>query len=347
MLALIGLFLPALFNAHATSAASCPADRTGAADSTAAFAKCLAAHPSGDLFIPAGHYKISGTITMTRNQSLTGEGSRASVLKCESTTTACIVAADNSGGVNNYSVSNIQDLGIEGPGSGNASIGIFLGGDPSDKLSSKQAFGDSVNLVGVRVARFHHAVEWGNNAYLNKIERTLIFENDVALYAPAGLHNSGEAIGIADSAIFNNKQNGIEDHANFEWMIQSTSFDYNNTAIQFYGATIHAVNCHFEQERAQILFQPSGFANLSIRDSEILIQSPAGSDPYILSTWPQSLNLIVDNVSIWSNHPVRYFMRAQGSISGSVTNLYGNGNRKIGAFSDDPKRPSLQPSEAF
>jgi len=347
MFALIGFFLPILFNVHTVSAAPCPADPTGVEDSTAAFAKCLAAHPNGELFIPAGHYKISGTITMTRNQNLTGEGSRASVLKCESTTSACIVAADNSGGVNNYSVSNIQDLGIEGPGPGTSSIGIFLGGDPSGKISSKQAFGDSVNLVGVRVARFNHGVEWGNNAYLNKIERSLILENDVALYVPAALHNSGEAIGIADSAIFNNKQNGIEDHGNFEWMIQSTSFDYNNTAIQFYGATIHAINCHFEQERAQVFFQPSGFATLSIRDSEILIQSPAGSDKYILSTWPQSLNLIVDNVSIWSNHAVSYFMRMQGSISGSVTNLYGNGNKKIGAFSDDPQRPSLRPNEAF
>ncbi len=347
MLALIGLLPPALFAFLPVSPADCRADPTGAKDSTAAFAECLAAHPNGDLFIPAGRYKISGTITMSRRQSLTGMGSKASVLKCQSTTGPCLVAADDSGGANNYSVSNIQNLGIEGPGTGNTSVGIFLGGDPSGKINSKQSFADSVNLVGVRVTGFNHGVEWGSNAYVNKIERSLIFGNEVALYVRAGVRNAGEAIGIADSVIFNNKESGIEDHGNFEWMIESTSFDYNNTAIQFYGATIHAVNCHFEQERAQVFFQPWGNANLSIRDSEILIQSPDGSEKYILSTWPQSLNLVVDNVNIWSNHAVRYFMRMQGSVSGTVSNLHGNGNKKIAAFSDDPARPSLKPSEAF
>ena len=186
---------------------------------------------------------------------------------------------------------------------------------------------------------------------MNKIVRSLIFENEVGLYAPPGLKNSGEAISISDSTIFNNKSNGIEDHANFEWMIQGSSFDYNTTAIQFYGSVIHAVNCHFEQNRAQVFFQPWGNASLSIRDSEILIQASEGpgekDDKYILSIWPQALNLVVDNVSIWSNHAVRYFMRMQANVTGTVTNLHGNGNRKIGAFSDTAAKTALKQSEAF
>ncbi len=208
-------------------------------------------------------------------------------------------------------------------------------------------FGDSVNLIDVRVTGFHHGVEWGNNAYLNKVVRSLIFGNDVALFAAKDLRNAGEAIGITDSVIFNNKHNGIEDHSNFEWMIQDTSFDYNETAIQFYGSTIHVVNCHFEQDHAQVFLQPFGIAKLSIRDSEILIQAPNGTEKYILSSWPQALNLVIDNVNVWANHPVRYFMRMQGAVSGGVTNMHGNGNKKIGAFSDDPNRPELKPGEAF
>ena len=210
-----------------------------------------------------------------------------------------------------------------------------------------------MNLVSLRVLGFNHGVQWGNNAYVNKIVRSLIFENEVGLYTSAGLRNSGEAISISDSNIFNNKTNGIEDHANFEWMIQGSSFDYNSTAIQFYGAVIHAANCHFEQNRAQVFFQPWGNASLSIRDSEILIQASASAGPgekedkYILSTWPQALNLVVDNVNIWSNHAVPYFMRMQGNITGAITNLHGNGNRKIGAFSDDAAKTALKQSEAF
>lgn len=342
----IALLLPAALAFAQTSIRQCSADPTGKKDSTAAFAKCLASHPVGDMLVPDGEYKISGTIVKNRNQSLIGMGSKASLLKCESLTSPCIVAADTAG-INNYAVSSIENLGLEGPGINNTSVGIYLGGDPSGKVSPTKSFADSVNLVGVRVTGFNHGVEWGNNAYVNKIVRSLIFANNVALYTPAGLANAGEATSITDSAIFNNKRSGIEDHSNFEWMIQGTSFDYNGTAIQFYGAIIHAVNCHFEQDHAQVFFQPWGTASLSIRDSEILIQAPTGDDKYILSVWPQSLNLVIDNVSIWSNHVVRYFMRMQGAITGAVGNLHGNGNRKIAAFSDCPARLPLQPSQAF
>ncbi len=176
------LLFPALLQ---MSVVKCGADPSGKRDSTAAFAKCLAEHPSGDLFIPVGHYRINGTITKNRNQSLIGMGSKASVLTCEATTQACILAGDSSGGGDNYSVSSIENLGIEGPGPGNASIGIYLGGDPAGKMNASKAFGDAVNLIGVRVTGFNHGIEWGNNAYVNKIIRSLIFKNDVALFVPA------------------------------------------------------------------------------------------------------------------------------------------------------------------
>lgn len=325
----------------------CGADSTGQADSTEAFNACLKAFPNGDIWVPAGEYKITGTIVKSRGQNLIGAGSKASILMCQSTTAPCVVVADTSGGPNNYSDSRIQDLTIQGPGTNNTSIGVYLGGDPAGLISPNNAFGDSANFANVRILGFNHGVEWGNNAWLNKFTHTLIFSNAVGLYVPAGVGNSGENIGLTDSAVFNNGGNGLEDHGNFEWMLSGVSFDYNGTAIEFFGSTIHAVNCHFEQTDGQVFFQPYGYADLSIRDSEILVQADSGSDKYMLSTWPQALNLTIDNVSIWSNHTIQYFMRVQGTVTGTITHLYGNGNKMIGALSDAPSQAVLTANSGF
>jgi Pectate lyase superfamily protein len=335
--------LPVHF-APVTSVIECGADASGQADSTAAFAKCIKAVPDGDIWIPAGTYKIAGSIVKSRNQNLIGVGSKASILLCQSTTAPCVIVGDTTGGVNNYSDSRLQDLTIQGPGTNNSSIGVFLGGDPAGRISSSNAFADSASLVNVRILGFNHGIEWGNNAWFNKLTRTLVFANAVGLYVPAGVSNSGENIGLTDSAIFNNTEYGLEDNGDFEWMLSGTSFDYNGTAVEFLGSTIHAVNCHFEQNGGQVFFQPYGYADLSIKDSEILVQAGSGSDTYVLSTWPQYLNISIDNVSVWSNHPIQYFMRVQGTVTGTITNLYGNGNTMIGALSNTPSQAVLSGS---
>lgn len=334
-------------NTQMVTATSCGADPSGVADSTAAFQSCLNQLPAGDLLIPYGTYRITGSVKKGRNQSLIGMGSKASILKCQGVRVPCVIAGDTAGGPNNYSTTTIRDLGIEGPGVNTESVGVLLGGDPGSKLLSRDAFGDSVSLIGVRITAFHHGVEWGNNAYANKFFQCLIFENGSGFYAPQRLANSGEAISVTDSDVFNNREYGIEDHANFEWMIQGTSFDYNSTAIAFYGSRIHVINCHFEQQGAQVFFQPYGSAILSIRDTEILVQAAMGEDKYILSLWPQSDAIAIDDVDIWSNHPVQYFMRIQGQVGGSIANLHGNGNRKIAALFDAPSHLAISALQAF
>jgi Pectate lyase superfamily protein len=324
-----------------SSVTHCGADPTGQADSTAAFAACFRAVPDGDIWVPAGTYKIAGTIVKSRNQNLIGVGSKASILLCQSTTAPCLVVADTTGGVNNYADSRVQDLTIQGPGTNNTSIGVFLGGDPAGRISSSNAFADSASFVNVRILAFNRGIQWGNNAWLNKLTRTLVFSNAVGLYVPAGLTNSGENMGLTDSQIFNNTEYGLADNGDFEWMLSGTSLDYNGTAVEFLGSTIHAVNCHFEQNGGQVFFQPYGYANLSIKDSEILVQAGSGLDTYVLSTWPQYLNISIDNLSVWSNHPIQYFMRVQGTVTGTITNLYGNGNRMIGALSNTPSQTVL------
>jgi hypothetical protein len=329
-----------------TSVTQCGADPTGKSDSTGAFNTCLKEMPRGDFWVPAGNYTILGSIVKNRDQNLIGAGSKASILQCESTTAPCLVVADTNSGVD-YGESRVQDLTIQGPGSGNSSIGVFLGGDPAGKFSPSSAFADSASFMNVRITGFNYGIEWGNNAWLNKLVRTLVFGNTVGLYVPAVMSNSGENIGVTDSSIFNNALYGLEDNGAFEWMFSGVSFDYNGTAVEFLGSTIHAVNCHFEQSGGQVFFQPYGSADLSLRDSEILVQASSGSDRYILSTWPQVLNLSIDNVSIWSNHPVQYFMRVQGTVAGAITHLYGNGNRMIGALSDVVSQAVVTASSVF
>lgn len=327
--------------ATTASVIQCGADPTGQVDSTTAFAACLKAVPNGNIWVPPGEYKIAGTVVKSRNQNLIGSGSKASILLCLPTTAPCVVVADTTGGVNDYADSRIQDLTIQGPGTNNASIGVFLGGDPAGRVSSSNAYADSANFVNVRILGFNHGIEWGNNAWLNKLVQTRVFSNSIGLYVPVGVTNSGENIGLTDSAIFNNTEYGIDDNGDFEWMFTGTSFDYNGTAVAFLGSTIHAVNCHFEQNGGQVFFQPYGYADLSIKDSEILVQAGSGADPYILSTWPQYLNISIDNVSVWSNHAIQYFMRVQESVTGTITNLYGNGNKMIGALSNAPSQAVL------
>jgi hypothetical protein len=341
------VLLCSMASAQTLSVTSCGADSTGKTDSTVAFEKCLRSLSAGDLMIPYGTYRLTRPIFKNRNQNLIGMGSKASILQCETPESACIVAADTVFGPNNYSVSAIQNLGIVGPGVDSKGTGVLIGGDPEGKVIAKSAYGDSVNLTDVLVKAFHHGVEWGNNAYANKLFHCAINENTVGLFTPKGIRNSGESISITDSNIFNNRTSGIEDHANFEWMIQGTSFDYNATAFVFFGGAIHLTNCHFEQQGAQVFLQPYGQAILSIRDSEILVQSGSGQDKYILSLWPQSLSLTIDDVSIWSNHPVQYFMRVQGEIAGTIANLHGNGNHKIGALSDTASHAEIAAIQAF
>lgn len=346
MLNIFAFLIAGLLSTQPVAVTSCGADPTGKSDSASAFQRCLQLVPSGDLVVPYGTYILNHPIFKTRRQNIIGMGANASILKCQALTTPCIVAADTTGGPNNYTPSKIQDLAVVGPGSNTLSTGILFGGDPSGALISSSSFGDGVSLVDVRITGFQHGLEWGNNAWSNKIVRSFIFSNAVGLYTGSGLNDSGEAVSITDSNIFNNIT-GIEDNAGFEWMITGSSLDYNTTAFLFYGSYIHAVNCHFEQSGAQVFSQPSGYAALSLKDSEIIIQSSMGAESYILNDWPQSLNLSIDNLSIWSNHPVQYFMHSQGNTTGTISNIYGNGNRLISAFADGPTKATVSDISSF
>lgn len=343
---LLPLLLVTLAGAQSISVTSCGADPTGKLDSTSAFAKCLAQQTVGDITIPYGTYKLSSPIFKSRNQNLVGSGSTASILKCQSLNEPCIVAADTSGGPNVYSVSKIQNLVLQGPGVATTSIGVLIGGDPSGTLISKNAFGDGVMLIETRITGFEHGVQWGNNAWGNKIVRSYVFANATGLYAPASLANSGEALSITDSSVFNNT-NGLEDHGGYEWLVQGSAFDYNQIAFYFTGSTIHAVNTHFEQQNANVFFQPYGSATLSLRDSEILVQANTGVDTSILNVWPQYLNLSINDVSVWSNHAVKYFMQNQGYTAGTITNIYGNGNKLVGALASAPTTVTVTAIQAF
>ena len=313
----------------------CGADPTGVADSTAAFQTCIGNYPNGNVpIIPYGTYKITASLTKTRRQSLIGSGAAGTILNCPPSI-PCIVSADT-GSPNNYVESRIEDLTLQGTGTG---IGVYIGGDPAGVYSAYGAFGDGTDLKDVRITGFSQGVQWGNNTWGNRILHSLIFANGNGLYAPSGLNGSGEQIVLTDSAIFNGGW-AIYDAGGFEWNVKGCSFDYNYGLLWTTSSKLRVSESHIEQNGGQVIFQPYGYADLSIRDSTILIQASSGYDQWMFQLWPQANTFSLDNVSIWSNHAIGYLLRGNGGSpgaeSGIVANLHGNSNGKIGAFSDQP-----------
>jgi len=170
-----------------------------------AFTTCLNAAPAGDILVPAGVYKINHTIVKNGNQNLIGAGSRAPELLCEVTNGPCLVVGDTTSGATKYTPSRVQNMTVQGPGPSSSSIGVYLGGDPQGQFSASDAYGDGADLVNGRVTGFNHGIEWGNNAWGNKLTRTFVFGIATGLYVTAGLSNSGENMRLTDTILFNNE----------------------------------------------------------------------------------------------------------------------------------------------
>lgn len=108
------------------------ADPAGNADSTAAFQAAAAAIPAGGgvLAIPAGTYKLTGTVDVPWNCLLQGAGWGSQLMF--SGTGDCIRIQNPTTGSGNYATmqslsGGVRDLVIDGTGAGAASSGIHLG----------------------------------------------------------------------------------------------------------------------------------------------------------------------------------------------------------------------------
>jgi hypothetical protein len=108
---------------------------------------------------------------------------------------------------------------------------------------------------------------------------------------------------------------------NGEWFISGTSFDYNGEAALWTGSIMYFSQCHFEEQTAPVLTIASGANQLSIRDSEFLIQSKSGHASDILDFYPQQLSLTISHTVFFSNYPIPALMRFQGNVIGSISDI--------------------------
>jgi hypothetical protein len=333
------------------------ADPTGAADSTAAVQAALTANPNGTIYFPAqtdgsaSIYSIS-SITVLKTQRLLGVGATASQINCTSTTTACIVITDSN---SNYVIGGIDNIYLYGPGTGNSSIGIFLGGDPAGVLGSSGNFADGETFHNIRVSNFNVGVKFGNNAWSDRFDGSTIIGNSTGIDFPGGLSNSGEAIGINDSVIANGTV-GIEDDGGGEFLMTNSSLDYNGTAVSGTAVSgtniiLYASNCHFEQSSGNFVFSPSGGVSLVLNGITFLLESSNGTDTKMINIWPQYASVKIDGASIYSNHPVTYFFWINsGSDSTPVVdikNISGNGNGEITNLTNTIANPAGVMSQAM
>jgi hypothetical protein len=352
MLGSILAWLSSIRTAHAQmpSVVTYGADPTGKQDSTHAFQSALLAHPAGRLYVPAqpngspATYRISAPLHFTRKQGLVGAGAGAVTLTCTSLASPCVTFADTISPVL-YAIGSLEGLSISGPGTDNASIGLYLGGDPAGNFSPADAYAPSVSLQQVIISGFHTGIQWGNNAWSNRLIGSEVLGCNTGLYVPSGLKNSGEEISVIGSTIANNTGFGINDAQNFEWEISDSAFDYNAVAINLFGASLHVTNTHFEQEAGPFVRVPYGSPDLFMVNNNFLLNATGGNDKAMLDLYPQHYALVIDGARVFANHPVANFVFAGGSPIGRIADLFGNGNGKIASVvqAGVPSELSVQP----
>lgn len=104
------------------------ADPSGAADSTTAFQNAIAALPSGggNVYIPAGTYKINGTLSFAQNQGMIGDGSTCTSITYTGSTILINVTVSGTftGG---QSAGRFEGFNISGYAAGTNAIGMQIG----------------------------------------------------------------------------------------------------------------------------------------------------------------------------------------------------------------------------
>ncbi len=321
------------------------ADPTGRTDSTAAIQAALNAHRYGAFEFPAqsngapGIYRIS-SIRVLKTQRLVGPETTAARLSCVSQSAACVVISDPD---RSYTAGGLDNIAIQGPGTAGSSIGLYLGGDPKDVISSHDDFADGEVFGNLLVSGFHVGVSFGNNAWADRLEGSLVMGNGTGIDAPPGISNSGEAMAITDSTIANNGI-GIKDDAGFEFLVTNSALDYNQTGVAGGRINFFASNVHFEQSAGNFIFAPYGTVNLLMDNITFLLGGTKGSDASMIGLWPQGANVKIDGASIWSNHPVANFLfidpHAGRAPRVVLRGIGGNGNGKIRTLTNAAIQPA-------
>jgi hypothetical protein len=208
----------------------------------------------GEIYIPAGTYNQTVTMSIPRCVKLHGASAMSTRITWTNASGWAIVVADNNPSLdNNFSYEGaVEDLTLYGPGVANTAGAIYLGGSdgaagspstnanpPIQPIADPAAnFGDHFNINRVRIMRnpnvtgFNVGIQWGANAWSTTIFQSLVsFCVQAGIFFPPniGSLNSGEDISILNSSIQNNVGIGLSlGNGNFiNITAMNSSFDFN------------------------------------------------------------------------------------------------------------------------
>lgn len=218
------------------------ADPTGVADSTAAIIAAMAARPR--VYIPAGTYKTTATITVPGGSVVFGDGVNT-IINPTSTANSFIAILQSA-------ASQITDLYINGAAAtGQSAIGIFCGDDagggdsgPTLARLRVQNFGGT-NAVGIYVRKALRVV----------IEQCYIFNNYYGAYInePSGRYPT--TVWFAHTTIANSTAEGVYFNNGYQVTFDNCIFESNGKeGLKINRATGEAylgkmTNCWFEDNQ--------------------------------------------------------------------------------------------------
>jgi hypothetical protein len=220
-----------------------------------------------------------------------------------------------------------------------SSIGIYFGGDPTGTISASGSYGDHQNVNRVRVWGFPTCLQWGNNAWSNDIDQSVIAVCRVGVAfpswnsTPGAITNSGEAVSFTATSIQSSTL-GLNLLGFSDFNFFSSRCDYNTqcgvvNAANFYGM-------HFEQSSNHILTvfgtsQP----NVQIYGGVLFLSSGSGSDSDLIfvntgaSVVAVNPELRLSGPFIEANHTVTNVVNWAGTGGNAVLDISGLPNHAV------------------
>lgn len=307
----------------------------------------------GTVVLPAGVLSFSTTILKPRCVVIRGQSRTATLLRYTGAGAAVIIA-DNAGHDPLQADSGgLSHLTLRGPGAGTASVGVYLGGDPSGTVSPSGDWGNFQIFQNVRVQMFGTAYQFGNNSWLDVWRGGMIDQNGTGIYFPDGLRNSGEALDFYggqfdDNGVALNAQGATDD-----FYFYGTSFDFSGPGDKGQGPAIVSASgnpviqlfgCHLESVSGPMIsITGGGTAILDIYGGVMAVDATSGSDPYLIGFAGTNSSLVVDGIflDISASHPISELVdfTATGSPLLDISNLPPNG----GSYAIAPVQPGLAP----
>lgn len=310
------------------------ADRYPGADIGAKVNAAIASLPGGcgTVEIPVGSYSYATTIVKPRCVVIAGQGggiggggyaakTGGTVLNWTAAGGTAVAVGDSLSGLG-YPRGGIQNLTLNGPGAGSLSVGIWLGGDPAGSVLPSADMADSQNIRGLRIAGFGIGVEWGSNAWVERIEGSSIFRCGVGVSAAPGYTNSAENNLFIADAIFNNAGPAVASSPDLRFL--DTSFDFNGAPSA--GATY--IDCHFEQQ-AGLFISADG---ATIIGGAALLDATSGTDTAMFAaTGREPGEWHISDLFVLSNHPVTEVLdwKLPPNSKLFISDLEGNSGQQI------------------